>query len=328
MRVLFTFEVSEEERAELEQFLPDQAQISYLHDLTDEEKERAYKNTEIVIGGRLSDDQLKKMNSLKFHQTFATGIDRHNLAYYKENNIILCNNHSHADIIAEYAFVLMLSIAKNIVANDQMFRKGLWDPYKHKAVTLYNKKVLFLGYGAIAQEIKKLCKPFDVKFMAVKKTTSKVKDVEIFLSTQKRKALKNADFIVNTLPLTDETRDFLNTADFEIMKDTAYVVNVGRGATINEKALYEALKEKRIAGAGIDVWYNYPKSRASGKKEPVPCYPSEYPFDELDNIVMTAHRAWVSDMPWFENTKEIVRNVARYMKGKEPKNIVDLNEGY
>jgi len=75
------------------------------------------------------------------------------------------------------------------------------------------------------------------------------------------------------------------------------IVNVGRGMTINDEALHKALKENQIKVAGIDVWYNYPQKRGTDEREPLLCYPSDYPFQVLDNIIMSAYRAWNTNFP-------------------------------
>jgi phosphoglycerate dehydrogenase-like enzyme len=111
------------------------------------------------------------------------------------------------------------------------------------------------------------------------------------------------------------------------MKSTVIIVNVGRGVTINEEELYYALKHKKIRGAAIDVWYNYPKSRAPEEQKPFPCYPSRFPFQELTNVIMTAHRAWQSDV-LARDFKPFLNNINRYIRGETPQNMVNLNEEY
>ena len=168
-----------------------------------------------------------------------------------------------------------------------------------------------------------------MRFLAIKRTRDiEDKEIEVFLPEKKLKAIKQADYIFNSLPKTQKTIDFLNEKEFSIMKPSAIIINVGRGDTINQKALFEALKGNKIKGAAIDVWYNYPQNRGTDKQEPLPCYPSEYPFHELKNIIMTAHRAWVSDVQWFNFTLELIQNVNRFIHGEEPENIANLDEGY
>ena len=329
MKVLFMMNSTDEEKKILTETLDEKSDVIFFRELDEDKKEETLSDAEIIIGGRLEEDQLKKIQKLKMHQTFGTGLDRHNLSLYKDRGILLCNSHVHAQIIAEYGFSMMNASSKELIANDHLLREGIWDYRKYESVTLFNKTVLFLGYGEIAKHFKKLCKPFDMRFLAVKRTREiEDKSIEVFLPEEKLKAIKQADYIFNSLPKTQKTIDFLDEKEFSVMKSSTIIINVGRGDTINQKAFFEALKENRIKGAAIDVWYNYPKNRGTDIQDPLPCYPSEYPFHELKNIIMTAHRAWVTDVQWFNFTLELIHNVNRFILGEEPENILNLDEGY
>lgn len=329
MKVLFMMNSTDEEKKVITETLDEHTEVIFFRELDEDKKNEALANAEIIIGGRLEKEQLKNLQKLKMHQTFGTGLDRHYLSFYKENGILLCNSHVHSHIIAEYGFSMMNAASKELIANDQLLREGIWDYRKFESVTLFNKSVLFLGYGEIAKHFKKMCKPFNMRFLAIKRTRDiEDKEIEVFLPEKKLKAIKQADYIFNSLPKTQKTIDFLNEKEFSIMKPSAIIINVGRGDTINQKALFEALKGNKIKGAAIDVWYNYPQNRGTDKQEPLPCYPSEYPFHELKNIIMTAHRAWVSDVQWFNFTLELIQNVNRFIHGEEPENIANLDEGY
>jgi phosphoglycerate dehydrogenase-like enzyme len=212
--------------------------------------------------------------------------------------------------------------------NDQLLREGNWDYTQYPAITLFGKTILFLGYGNIAKILKEMCKPFEMNYITVKRTRQcDDPDIEIFTPEEKLEAIKQADIVINTLPLTKKTINFLDKIEFEAMKTSVIIVNVGRGITINEEEFYIALKDKRIRGAAIDVWYNYPEVRGSEKQEPLPCYPSEFPFYELKNVIMTAHRAWQSDA-LMTDLKPFLDNVNRFIRGETPFNIVNLEEGY
>ncbi len=329
MKVLFMMNSTDEEKKILIKTLDEKTDVIFFRELDEDKKEEILADAEIIIGGRLEDDQLKNLQKIKMHQTFGTGLDKHNLSLYKEKGILLCNSHVHSHIIAEYGFSMMNTASKELITNDQLLREGIWDYKKYESVTLFNKTVLFLGYGEIAKHFKKMCKPFNMKFLAVKRTRdTEDKEIEVYLPEEKLKAIKQADYIFNSLPKTQKTIDFLDEYEFGAMKPSTIIINVGRGDTINQKALFEALKDNKIKGAAIDVWYNYPQNRGTEKQEPLPCYPSEYPFHELKNIIMTAHRAWVSDVQWFNFTLELIHNVNRFIRGEEPDNIANLDEGY
>ncbi len=329
MKVLSMVRATDEENQQTRNILDPSAELSIYKDLNEKEKEIALETADIIIGGRLTDEQITKTTNLKMHQTFGTGVDRHNLELIKKKNFLFCNNHSHSIIIAEYAFSMLSASSKELYSNDKLLREGNWDYSKFPSVTLFNKTLLFLGYGKIAQHVKKMCAPFNMKFIAVKRTPDlKDNDVKVFLIEDKLEAIRRADFILNSLPKTTNTVDFVDEEEFSVMKSSAIIINVGRGNTINEKAMYNALKENRIKGAAIDVWYNYPKGRDPLERDPKPIFPSDYPFQELDNIIMTAHRAWSTDYPWSEFSQTLIQNINKFIRGEKPDNIVNLEEGY
>lgn len=302
--------------------------VIFYSEVNNNEKVQIIKEVDILIGPKIEESELDLYKGIKMHQTFGTGLEGYNFSFYKKNNILLCNSHTHSKIIAEYGFALLFSISKELIANDQLLREGNWDFTQFPAITLFGKTILFLGYGNIAQTFKKLCEPLNMNFIAVKRTKPcEDPEVEIYTPDEKLAAIRQADIIINTLPLTKNTVNFLDAPEFDAMKESVIIVNVGRGDTINEQELYTALKDKRIRGAALDVWYNYPDVRGAEKQDPRPCYPSKFPFHELKNLVMTAHRAWQSDA-LMTDLKPFLNNVIRFIQGKQPLNIVNLDEEY
>jgi phosphoglycerate dehydrogenase-like enzyme len=127
--------------------------------------------------------------------------------------------------------------------------------------------------------------------------------------------LPEADFVVLTMPLTQETRGMFNARLFALMKPSAYMINIGRGGTVDEPALIEALRSERIAGAGLDVF----------AVEPLP---EDSPLWELPNVIITGH--YSGDTPHYdERAMEIfLDNLERYSKGQQLRNLVDKQRGY
>ncbi len=312
----------------IRQLIEPNTDLIFYDEIKNEGREYIINEIEVLIGPKIDETEFNLYKNLKMHQTFATGLEDYNFDFYKNKNALLCNSHTHSKIIAEYGFALLLSIAKNLNTNDQLLREGNWDYTQYPAITLFGKTILFLGYGNIAIIFKEMCKPFEMNYIAVKRTRQcDDPDIEIFTPEEKLAAIRQADIIINTLPLTKKTINFLDKVEFDVMKPSVIIVNVGRGVTINEEKLYTALKDKRIRGAAIDVWYNYPEVRGSEKQEPLPCYPSKFPFHELKNVIMTAHRAWQSDA-LLTDLRPFLDNVNRFIRGEKPFNIINLEEGY
>jgi phosphoglycerate dehydrogenase-like enzyme len=125
--------------------------------------------------------------------------------------------------------------------------------------------------------------------------------------------LPGADFVVVAIPAAEGTVDLIGGRQLQRMKPEAFIVNVGRARVINEAALYEALRARRIAGAGLDVWYRYPDG---GEK----CLPSRLPFQDLDNVIMTPHKPTAETMAY--RWREIGKNIGRLARGEPLHNLV------
>jgi phosphoglycerate dehydrogenase-like enzyme len=130
------------------------------------------------------------------------------------------------------------------------------------------------------------------------------------------KVIKESDFIVVAVPLTRETKGLIGGKELKLMKGK-YLINISRGVVIDEKALFESLKEGILAGAAIDTWYQYPTSR---EKE---ILPSKYDFHKLNNIVMSPHTAGYTDKVLEENIKSVFENIVKIYYGEEPENQID-----
>ena len=138
--------------------------------------------------------------------------------------------------------------------------------------------------------------------------------------------LREVDVLVVAVPLTAETDGMIGADQLLLLGDHGLLVNVARGAVVDERALYEALHSRTIAGAGLDVWYEYrPDETSDGRKYP---YDGQYPFHELDNVVLSPHRA-ASPFDDLRRWDEVIENVRRVADGREDLlNLVDLERGY
>jgi phosphoglycerate dehydrogenase-like enzyme len=127
--------------------------------------------------------------------------------------------------------------------------------------------------------------------------------------------LTKSDAVVLSAPLTAETEGMIGAAELRGMKATAVLVNVGRGPLVSERALYEALRDREIAGAAIDVWYSYPVAGSTAE-------PSRYPFGELDNVLLTPHVSGLTAETYRGRIGDIVANISRLASGERLENVV------
>lgn len=288
------------------------------------------KDVEIVASVRVPSEFILKTSNLRMIQTFGAGIDGVDIDAVRERGgIIVCNNHVNSAEVAEFAISLLFAVAKNLIPSDRELRKGNWihrwgGPVPN--LEIRGKKVFIIGLGHIGADIAKRLKPFGVTIVAATRSgisshSSLVEEVVRIDEVQNH--VEDSDFIILSLPLTHESEGLVDSKFLSWMKPTSVLVNISRAQIIDEQALYDTLKEKRIFGAGIDVWWRYP-SKWRGTAIP----PSDIPFHELDNIVITPHRAAYSAQIERELFLFAAKNILQFIQGETPLNIVDIERGY
>lgn len=271
----------------------------------------------VTFGFDTTADLIEKMKKLKWIQCMSTGIDMLPFETLKERNILLTNvTGIHGIPIAEYVMAVIL--------NDRIDGFRLYEQQKNKIwkrkmnfEEVFGKTITILGTGTIGKEIARKAKAFDMKTIGVN-TSGKPVDYfdEIFPTCELNKALSQGDFVVDTLPLTHETKKILGKEQFASMKDSAYFINIGRGATVDEGALIEALQNHIIRGAALDVF----------EKEPLP---QDSPLWTMKNVSITPHISGLSNMYMNRAVPIFEHNLKTYIEGKEDYiNKVDLNKEY
>jgi phosphoglycerate dehydrogenase-like enzyme len=233
----------------------------------------------------------------------------------------LASAYGHEVGIAEYIMGAMISLARALRRIDAKLRQGQWEsqwavatPPPPPLPELAGKTLAILGFGHIGQALAQRARAFDMRVMAIRRQAHlKAPAGLAFIGGLEELAevLRRADYLAITLPLSHETRGLL-----ELMKPTAYLINVARAEIINEAALYRALASGSLAGAALDVWYRYPTTSDT-------TLPSTQPFQGLANVIMTPHvSGWTEGMLNARATL-IAANIERTVRGEPPLNAVD-----
>jgi phosphoglycerate dehydrogenase-like enzyme len=193
------------------------------------------------------------------------------------------------------------------VSHDQ--QEGLFE--------LAGKTMVLVGVGAIGVRTAEVAAPFGMRVLGVRRDpTADAPGVEaMFGPDQLLDLLPQADFLVLTIPLTHETQGMIGEPELRAMKPTAYLINIGRGGTVQETVLIRALREGWIAGAGLDVF----------ESEPLP---QDSPLWEMENVIITAHYAGLT--PYYNQRAMAIflDNLRRYQAGEPMRNVVDKRLGY
>jgi phosphoglycerate dehydrogenase-like enzyme len=289
-------------------------------------------DADVFVGPFFTERLLIASKHLKMVQVPWTGVDTVDFNLLRRFNVLLCNSHSSALAVAEYAVSLMLSAIKQIPYHDARLRQGNWCRTNEKGNDdfqppnlVQGKNVLIWGLGAIGKQIAHLLGSFRVNIFAVDYAPTSDNELvsgEVYPESKALEALSKADIIFICLPLTTGTHSIVGKSAFSAMRRTAVLINTSRGEIVDEAALYLALKNNIIAGAAIDTWYNYPDRNKST------AFPSNhFPFHELNNLVLSPHRAGFinGQLPHLDDVAE---NLNRLASGQQPLNVVNKTKEF
>ena len=297
------------------------ADIRILPDLlTSSAHREAYTAAEAIIGVRFARD-LPQPESLQLFHVPGAGYDAVDLSAIP-GSAVVCNCFGHEQAIAEYVMAALLARHVPLADADQKLRQGNWAYSSGSLERLHDelaeKTIGLLGYGHIGKAIAMRAKAFEMKVHVANRSavaTSSIID-RAFTLDKLHEFWASADFFVVSVPLTAETTGIVDAAAFAAMRATAVVVNVGRGPTIDERSLYDALKNGRIAGAIIDTWFNYPTPEQPN------VVPSALPFHTLPNVVMTPHMSGWTLGTIRRRQQTMADNIRRRFDGRPCINIV------
>ena len=274
-----------------------------------------------MVGGAIPSKQWPAIPNLKLFQIPWTGYDFCS-AQTMPANVPVCNCFEHESAIAEYVLGGMLEMSLGLRKLDHDFRSGGWNGKNPGENTphgeLSNATVGIIGYGHIGFEVAKRAKAFGMRVIGTRRSEQDTPEFLDWLGTADKigHLLSESDFIVVACDLNAETEGMIAEEQFSQMKSNAVIINVARGRVIKESALYAALKSKRIGGAVLDVWYTY---NSPGKPE---VWPSNEPFQNLNNVLLSAHESASSHKMWERRWEFVAQNFMRAAAGEVPKNFI------
>jgi len=284
------------------------------------EKEKifsAVEDAEIMVDAGMFDRQVfMASRGLRWVHAVSAGVERYLFPEFVQSPIMLTNSSGvHGIPISEMILALMLMLTKQLHKSMRFQLAGRWD--KLFPDELAGKNVGILGLGNIGMETAWRAKCFGMKVLALEKRAMRrpVYVDEILGPEDLAYFLSESDYLVVTLPLTGETYHMIDEKELRLMKPNAYLINVSRGAVVDNAALIKALTEGWIAGAGLDVF----------EKEPLP---EDSEFWKLGNVIVTPHIS--GSTPYYADrvTQIFCKNLVRYLEGKPLVNLVDKNAGY
>ncbi|RKY04329.1 C-terminal binding protein [Candidatus Poribacteria bacterium] len=245
---------------------------------------------------------------------YGIGVDTVDIKAATEKGICVANVPDFCwEEVSDTAMSLILAVTRKVVYLNNLVKQGIWDRSRARPIHRFQKMTLgLLSFGNIPRTLVKKARPFGFKRIIsydpyVPREVFEMYGVEpVDLDT----LLRESDVLSIHTPLTEETYHMIGEAELRKMKPTAYLINTGRGAVIDERALYRALKEGWIAGAGLDVLE---------KEPPDP----DNPLLKLDNVVITPHYASYTEEAYHELRVKVAENAAAALQGKLPKYVVN-----
>jgi phosphoglycerate dehydrogenase-like enzyme len=285
-------------------------------------------DTHILIGGRPAREQLSACAELRALIVPWAGVPENTREILHDfPHLTLHNLHHNAAATAEMVLALLLSAAKFIVPIDQRLRANDWSPRyaPSRSIGLQGKTALIIGYGQIGRRVGRVCRALEMTMLATRRQRAEQDDVvEVYASADLPQLLPRCHVLIITAPLTPATKGLIGERELALLPHGALLVNVGRGAIVDEAALYRALQSGQLAAAGLDVWYNYPRDEAAQTNTLL----SQFPFHELDNVVLSPHRG--GDEVGIEAAR--MRHLADMLnaaaRGAELPNRVNIEAGY
>jgi len=296
-------------------------EIVDLSDALDKPGEREqFAAADVIIGIKLTASDPMPA-ALKLYHAPAAGTDMIDISRLPAG-ARLCNAFGHETAIAEYVMTALLSRHVPLVDADTRLRKGEWKYWAGRSDAMRTElgadTIGLLGFGHIGQAIAARAKAFGMRVVVANRsavTASAIVD-QSFRLDQLNRFMAAADAIVVSLPLTDDTKGLIGARELAAMRPAAIVLNVGRGPVIDEQALFDALKARRIGGAIIDTWYSYPTpANPTGS-------PSRLPFHELTNLVMTPHMSGWTHGTIHRRQQTIAGNIRRLARGEPLNNVI------
>ncbi|PKF86439.1 hydroxyacid dehydrogenase [Bacillus sp. BA3] len=275
-------------------------------------------DAEVIAGWKAEMSVSIDASEVKWIQTWSAGVNALPLENLEQMNVqITTANGVHAYPISETIFALMLALTRKVDTYIKQQQTKTWH-HAHMKQEIHEKTIGIIGVGKIGKETAKIAKAFGMTVLGMRHSNKSEEFVdEMFTQKQLNDLLPRCDYIVVTLPLTPETRYMFGKKEFKLMKRSAFFINIGRGNLVIQNDLVQALMDKEIAGAGLDVF----------ETEPLP---ENSPLWELDNVIITPHTSGNTEFYDQRLIHDIfMPNLKNYLNGKKPTiNLLDYKKGY
>lgn len=280
-------------------------------------------DTDVLIGWSIKPEQFAEARKLKWIHSSAAAVHQLMFPDLVESSVIVTNSGEvHGSVVAEHALAMLLALAKRLPQAMRYQEKKKWAQEilwgeEPRPREILGATVVVVGMGSIGREFATKAKALGMKVLAVRENPEKGPGGAdaVYGTAQLDEVLPQADYVLLCTPVTPSTTDLMNRGRLARMRPDSYLINVGRGPLVDEAALLDALRSRKIAGAGLDVFTEEPLSPDS-------------PFWDLENVLITPHTAAVTERLWERHYQLICENLRRFLAGKELLYLIDKRRGY
>ncbi len=291
--------------------------------------DRELPDAEILVGWSLKPEQVQAAKRLRWIHSPAAAVHQLIIPELVTADVQVTNAASvHGPVVAEHAITLVLALAKRLDAAARYQQQNVWAQTRMWEARPRPREVAgatlgLFGLGAIGREVARLALALGMRVLAVREHPEKSPDhpiarspdVQIVGPDQTDRVLAESDFVVLCAPVTARTRHLINAERLAKMKPDACLVNVGRGALVDDAALLAALRARKLGAAALDVF----------AQEPLP---PDSPWWEMENVLITPHTAAVTEKLWERHYALLAENLRRYLAGQPLLGRVDKHKGY
>ena len=312
-RVAVTYKVREANRALLRELFGSAAGLSFLDDLTPPDRKQALEEADALLTWNLPkelrEEEFALLQNVGLIQLLSAGADHVPYASLPPKITIASNVGAYAKPMAEHVLAMTLALSKNLIREHRNLSHGAFNQSRPNRM-LRGMVCGILGFGGIGKATARLMRALGMRIYAVNTTGTSDEPVD-FIGTvvDLRYVLSSSDVVVISLPLMKSTRGLIGRRELSWMKDDAILINVARGAIIDEAALYEQLQQRPELKAGIDAWWTEPFTHG--------VFATNYPFFELPTVVGSPHNSAIVPGMNEHSTRLAVENILRFWN-KEP----------
>jgi phosphoglycerate dehydrogenase-like enzyme len=311
--ILVAFDPGKEERALLNTLLGTEAQVVFLSDISEEDRLRYLREAEVLMSWfpareLRNDAEFGAIKKARMMQLISAGADQIPFSRLPPALVVASNVGAYAEPMAEHAVAMVLALEKNLLDRHNKLKGGNFDQHNLNRM-LRGSTCAILGFGGIGKATARLLRCFDVKVLAINTTGKTTEQVE-FIGTLSdlEQVLRAANIVVIALPLNNSTTGLLGSQELGWMKEDAILVNVSRGAIIQERALFEHLKAHVKFSAALDAWWHEPHTTGD--------FHTNFPFFELPNFLGSPHNSAIVPGSMHNATIRAAENVKRFLNGE------------